>query len=1133
MSLEAVSKFKFVSPGVFVDEIDQSQLPKLPARMGPVIVGRAERGPGLRPVLLNSYSEFVEMFGNPIGGGKYNDTWRNGNFSAPTYAGYAVQAYLRHSNPVTFVRLVGAEHSTPDTSGDTAHEQSGKAGWQTANAVSNATTGGGAYGLFVIPSGTVGTRATAVDCIDTTGYVASAADASFTILIPTANGGLGGTAVTILLDIDKDDVDQASAADNTITIGTKDGTDAQVASFLVNVINGVTAGRFVYASEGNGQAGHDLGVTAALTAPGATTITLTMDQPGTAGDIEGALANTVQDVVKVTDFSNAAAGTQAALTGTLAAVWYLEQGTIELSGVLRDTEHLDPPIQASGSSVMIKSTDNGNTEWKVIIKDGLLEKQVESAFNFNPNSHKYIRKVFNTDPQLVNSQIFTSDEGLTNYWLGDSYERAVADKITTADPSFGTIVALSDGASPQNEYSDMNKPYLASETGWFISQDLVSGDDSSFDPTTHSTRTKKLFKLISLDCGSEWNQNNLKVSIQDIRPGKSKKNWPKFSVVIRKLEDNDKRMKIVERFSNVNLNPVSPDYIGRRIGTRYLTYDSTLRRFVTHGDYANVSRWVRVEVNKGLTKEEYPFGVYGPWRFKGFTAASGTAVQAILDSQTFIECGDATIARAYDQGDEDVGANKIAQNNTIYCGTIPMSASFEFPAVPLRQNGTDGNIIDQKRAYWGVDVSQTGNGVTTFEQSTKDVLRNKPLQNSTSDFDQAGNAYAEYSWIFTLDDVQYDPDAGNWTYTSGSRVAGNSYTSLSGSDKLLTGSEAGIDKFTTVFYGGFDGLDITEREPFRNTYLADGTDRINYAYNTLNQAIDLVKDAEKVECNLMAIPGVTNRDITKRLITTCEERADALAVIDIERDYVPDTEHNANTSEASSMGDVDEAVARIKDRDLDSSYGCCYYPWVQVKDSVDGTSFWAPPSVVALGSMAYTESRKDVWFAPAGFSRGGLTETNAGGVTVSAVRQDLTSKQRDQLYEVGINPIASFPAEGIVIFGQKTLQSVQSALDRVNVRRLLIFLKKEISRIASRTLFEQNVQETWNAFSGEVDNILSAVQTRLGLTDYRLILDETTTTDELVDRNILYAKIYLKPARSIEFIALDFIITSSGASFED
>ena len=283
----------------------------------------------------------------------------------------------------------------------------------------------------------------------------------------------------------------------------------------------------------------------------------------------------------------------------------------------------------------------------------------------------------------------------------------------------------------------------------------------------------------------------------------------------------------------------------------------------------------------------------------------------------------------------------------------------------------------------------------------------------------------------------------------------------------------------------------------------------------------------------MAMPGITDPNITKELVETCEERADALAIIDIQKDYAPDTEHTSTTTEATAMGDLDQAVAKMKDRDLDSSYACCYYPWVQIRDSIDGSSLWVPPSVVALGSMAYTESRKDVWFAPAGFARGGLTETDAGGVKVTGVRQDLTSKERDKLYDVGINPIASFPAEGIVIFGQKTLQNVKSALDRINVRRLLIFLKKEISRIASRTLFEQNVQETWNAFSGEVDTLLSAVQTRLGLTDYRLILDETTTTPELVDRNILYAKIYLKPARAIEFIALDFIITSSGASFED
>ena len=129
--------------------------------------------------------------------------------------------------------------------------------------------------------------------------------------------------------------------------------------------------------------------------------------------------------------------------------------------------------------------------------------------------------------------------------------------------------------------------------------------------------------------------------------------------------------------------------------------------------------------------------------------------------------------------------------------------------------------------------------------------------------------------------------------------------------------------------------------------------------------------------------------------------------------------------------------------------------------------------------------------------------------------------------------LATFPAEGIVIFGQKTLQVTPSALDRVNVRRLMTFLKREISRIAATTLFDQNVQATWNRFKGRADALLTSVQARLGLTDYKIVLDSSTTTPELVDRNIMYAKIFLKPARAIEFIALDFVITNSGASFED
>jgi phage tail sheath protein FI len=205
---------------------------------------------------------------------------------------------------------------------------------------------------------------------------------------------------------------------------------------------------------------------------------------------------------------------------------------------------------------------------------------------------------------------------------------------------------------------------------------------------------------------------------------------------------------------------------------------------------------------------------------------------------------------------------------------------------------------------------------------------------------------------------------------------------------------------------------------------------------------------------------------------------------------------------------------------------------VQVRDTISNQLLFVPPSVVALGAMSYGQRTQELWFAPAGFTRGGLSE-GRGGIPVLGVTQRLSSTDRDSLYEASINPIAQFPAEGIVIFGQKTLQVTASALDRINVRRLLIYLKREISKIAATLLFDQNVNVTWARFTGQVNPFLSSVKSRLGLSDYRVILDETTTTPDLVDRNIMYAKVYLKPARAIEFIAIDFTITSSGASFAD
>jgi len=409
---------------------------------------------------------------------------------------------------------------------------------------------------------------------------------------------------------------------------------------------------------------------------------------------------------------------------------------------------------------------------------------------------------------------------------------------------------------------------------------------------------------------------------------------------------------------------------------------------------------------------------------------------------------------------------------------------------------------------------------------------------------------SEVSFRFTLDDLiavhktgsvkiklgtaQGDlsaTDIGTAVYADGARRAGVSHTAgQSGYTELV---KSGFAKFTMPVFGGFDGLDVTEKEPFRNSKMSGGDETTSYEIASLKRAIDSVSDPEEIEMNALVIPGVTNSRVTNQAIRVCEERADALAIIDIENGgYIPSTENTSDFKTNIQNSKVTTAVTTLENRGLDSSYACCFYPWVKIVDQISDSQVWVPPSVAALGTFGSTERESELWFAPAGFTRGGLSD-GAAGLPVVAVSQRVSSKERDSLYEANINPIAQFPAEGIVVFGQKTLQVTPSALDRINVRRLMIYVKKEISRIAARLLFDQNVQSTWDRFRGQVEPFLDSVKSRFGLSDFKVILDETTTTPDLIDRNIMYAKIFLKPARAIEFIAIDFVITNTGASFED
>ena len=483
-----------------------------------------------------------------------------------------------------------------------------------------------------------------------------------------------------------------------------------------------------------------------------------------------------------------------------------------------------------------------------------------------------------------------------------------------------------------------------------------------------------------------------------------------------------------------------------------------------------------------------------------------------------------------------------------------LNTQLEFPSHALVRSASINWLADPTDRYFGLETLRMGT-TSIIDHSLHDVLglKYRAKQMLADSWDASG--VEEVSNYFTLDDIVPEEETGTGAiYIAGSRTADRSITAGStdsGSAPSLSPGyqrvlDAGYDKFTLPLYGGFEGVDITEREPLiNNRILTDQaaqtpslkTLRNSYEYYTLRRAIDTVADAEVVDMNMLVMPGINDSALTDHMINTCEARSDALALIDVPFAYTPRAETTGSAeavnSHAASGNTVSNLVTEFRNnRKINSSYACCYYPWVQARDTRNGVNIWMPPSVVALGAMSYSQSVKALWFAPAGFNRGGLSQGNAG-IPVLQVSQRLSKKERDSLYENNVNPIAQFPAEGIVIFGQKTMLQVPSALDRINVRRLLLFIKKRISRMAANVLFDPNQQVTWNRFLGEAKPFLEGIVAGFGLEDFRIKLDTTTTTADMIDRNIMYAQIYIKPTKAIEFIALDFIITNQGASFDD
>ena len=274
-------------------------------------------------------------------------------------------------------------------------------------------------------------------------------------------------------------------------------------------------------------------------------------------------------------------------------------------------------------------------------------------------------------------------------------------------------------------------------------------------------------------------------------------------------------------------------------------------------------------------------------------------------------------------------------------------------------------------------------------------------------------------------------------------------------------------------------------------------------------SINLLANQDEFRYNVITVPGLTqasNSAPISLLLTNTQNRGDAIAVVDLV---------GKDTNTISTV--VSEAS------EIDNSYAAAYWPWVQVNAPNTGKLTWVPPSTIIPSVYAYNDRIAAPWFAPGGFTRGGLSVVQAA--------KKLSPDDRDTLYLGKVNPIATFPGQGVVAYGQKTLQQKASALDRINVRRLLIELKSYIGQIANTLVFEQNTLATRNRFLSQVNPYLDSIQQRQGLYAFKVVMDESNNTADVIDRNQLVGQIFIQPTRTAEFIILDFNVTPTGATF--
>jgi len=444
---------------------------------------------------------------------------------------------------------------------------------------------------------------------------------------------------------------------------------------------------------------------------------------------------------------------------------------------------------------------------------------------------------------------------------------------------------------------------------------------------------------------------------------------------------------------------------------------------------------------------------------------------------------------------------------------IIMNSSGTLSADGSLAGGTDDNV------RWEITNSNTGSGTfNVLVRQGNDRTNKKVVLESFTNVNLDPNSPRYIASVIGDQVVSYNSTENQIDITAGSFPNNSRYVrvkNITPTPNYLDNSGTAVTAYTASIpvngSGSFSGA-TGDVAPGANFYEnINSTNTQGLVSDNYTNMINLLSNKDDYSFNVLLTPGLVNSAAThtsviSSAITNTQLRGDSIYVVDM----------------VGYDGTLAEAVTQAQTRD--NSYAATYWPWLQIQDPETAKRVWVPASTMIGGVYAHTDKSFAPWFAPAGINRGGLG-------SVIRAKNKLSQANRDELYSNNVNPIATFPRKGIVVFGQKTLQKAASALDRVNVRRLLIELKTFIGQTADNLVFEQNTITTRNSFLAQVNPYLESIKQKQGLYAFKVVMDDTLNTPDVIDRNQLIGQIYIQPTRTAEFINLDFILQPTGAEF--